>query len=118
MINVYNFLSDSIRFNRINDIGYLIARIFINKDKHYFLEGKRQLGFLYNDFVNAEIDKASMTKILESAALFTLDFDLLVPEYDNVTMLSVAQLIENINNTKIQTAKRLGFRFAADSNDY
>ena len=32
MINVYNFLSDSFKFNRLSDVGYLIARIFINRE--------------------------------------------------------------------------------------
>lgn len=117
VINVYNFIADSFKYNRLDDIGYLIARIFINKDNHYFVEGKRQLGFLYNDFANATMQKNDMKKILESAVLFTLDFDLLVPEYDNVNMITVAQVKANINNAKFQTAKRLGFQFQADSND-
>ena len=31
MIMIYDFLSDSIKYSRMNDIGYLIARVFINK---------------------------------------------------------------------------------------
>ncbi|PKP47987.1 MAG: hypothetical protein CVT95_04950, partial [Bacteroidetes bacterium HGW-Bacteroidetes-12] len=56
MINVYNFLADSFKYNRVNDVGYLVARFFVNKDLHYFVEGKRQLGFLYNDFIHEVID--------------------------------------------------------------
>lgn len=118
MISIYNFLADSFKFSRINDIGYLIARIFVNKDGHFFVEGKRQLGFLYNDFVNTQVDGETAERIIESAMLFTLDFDLLVPEYDSVNALTVAQMIENINNAKVQTAKRLGFKFNADSNEF
>jgi len=117
VISIYNFLSDSFKYNRTNDIGYLIARIFINKDMHYFVEGKRQLGFLYNDFVNAVIDFEGIQKILESAILFTLDFDLLVPEYDNINTITVAQMLENITSAKTKTAKRLGFKFNVDSNE-
>ena len=83
IINVYNFLSDSFKYNRYDDLGYLIARIFINKDKNYFVEGKRQLGFLYNNFGQESITKESLRKIIESAILYTLDFDLLVPPYDS-----------------------------------
>ncbi|MBK8806352.1 MAG: hypothetical protein IPO21_06805 [Bacteroidales bacterium] len=117
VINVYNFIADSFKFNRLDDIGYLIARIFVNKDNHYFVEGKRQLGFLYNDFSNSVLSTFELKRILESAILFTLDFDLLVPEYDNVNMITVAQVKANINNVKYQTAKRLGFQFQADRND-
>ena len=38
-------------------MGYCIGRIFINKENHYFVEGKRQLGFLYNDFMNSKMNK-------------------------------------------------------------
>ena len=115
VINVYNFLNDSFKYNRLNDAGYLIARIYVNKDNHYFVEGKRQLGFLYNDFVNAVLDEQNIRNIIESTVLFTLDFDLLVPEYNSVSTITVAQIIESINNSKIQTAKRLGFHFKADT---
>ncbi|MFT6166420.1 MAG: hypothetical protein ACJASF_001109, partial [Vicingaceae bacterium] len=36
IINVYNFLADSLKYNRYDDSGYLIGRIFINKDNHFF----------------------------------------------------------------------------------
>ena len=49
IINIYNFLSDSLKYNRLNDAGFLIARIFINKDSHFFVEGDKELGFLFND---------------------------------------------------------------------
>ncbi len=114
IINIYNFLSDSFKYNRLDDIGYLIARIFINKDNHYFVEGKRQLGFLYNNFEDSIIDKDAIKNIVESAILYSLDFDLFVPPYDNVKIVSVAQMKEKINKSKIQTGKRLGFRFYAD----
>ena len=29
MITVHNFLSDSLKYNRVNDVGYLVARVFI-----------------------------------------------------------------------------------------
>ena len=118
VISIYNFLADSFKYNRTTDIGYLVARIFINKDLHYFVEGKRQLGFLYNDFVNSVIDLESIQKIIESTLLFTLDFDLLVPEYNNVNTITVAQMLENITSAKTQTAKRLGFKFTVDSNQF
>ena len=56
VINIYNFLSDSFKYNRMNDAGYLIARVFVNKDKHFFVEGDEQLGLLFNDFKNQQIN--------------------------------------------------------------
>lgn len=111
IINIYNFLSDSFKYDRLDDVGYLIGRIFINKDNHYFVEGKRQLGFLYNDFGNAIIDTKAIKDIVQSAILYTLDFDLLVPPYENMQVASVAQMKQRINKSKVKTGKRLGFKF-------
>ncbi len=47
MIQVYNFLSDSIRYNREQDSGYLIARMFINKEHHFFIGGKTECDKAY-----------------------------------------------------------------------
>jgi hypothetical protein len=115
VINVYNFLSDSFRYNRENDIGYLIARIFINKELHYFVEGKRQLGFLYNDFANSKIDQVVMRNIIESCILYALDFDLLLPGYEHINQISVGEIMSSSKILHQKTGKRLGFRFQADS---
>lgn len=113
-INIYNFLSDSFKYNRADDLGYLIGRIFINREMHYFVEGKRQMGFLYNNFGQAVVDKESIKRIIESALLYTLDFDLLVPPYDMVKIASVDQMNNKIDSAKLQTGKRLGFKFNSD----
>ncbi len=114
IINIYNFLRDSFKYNRLDDLGYLIGRIFINRDYHYFVEGKRQMGFLYNNFGSATIDKEALISIIQSSILYTLEFDLLVPPYDVVKIASVNQMNTKIENSKLQTGKRLGFKFNSD----
>ncbi len=116
-IYIYNFLSDSFKYNRTNDIGYLIGRIFINKDNHFFVEGKRQLGFLYNDFATAEFNAESIRKVAESAILYSLDFDPYIPPYDKVNQLSVQEILDTTMQSKIPTGKRLGFRFQVDNGE-
>ena len=115
IISIYNFLSDSFTYNRANDAGYLIARIFVNHDMHYFVEGKRQLGFLYNDFAHTILDKKALTEIINSAIIYTLAFNLFVPPFDNIKEVSVSAMEEETNRMQFQTGKRLGFRFSADS---
>jgi hypothetical protein len=114
-ITVFNFLSDSIKYNRTNDLGYMIARMFVNHELHYFVEGKRQLGFLYNNFSSAVLDKAALADIIDSAILYTLDFSLFVPPFDNVKEVSVSAMEEETSKMQMQTGKRLGFRFNADN---
>jgi len=114
IINIYNFLADSYNLNRSEDLGYLIARVFINREMHYFVEGKRQLGFLYNDFANSKINQTELKKIIESAILYCLNFELLVPNYDDISIVSVEQMKDKISKSKVQTGKRLGFQFYHD----
>ncbi len=116
IISIYNFLHDSFKYKRKDDVGYLIGRIFINKDKHFFVEGKRQLGFLYNDFSNSIIDTHILKNIVESAILYTLDFDLFVPQYDKVKLVTVEQIEKKISNSTAKAGKRLGYKFYVESN--
>jgi hypothetical protein len=114
IINIFNFLNDSFKYNRLNDIGYLIGRVLINKDMHYFTEGKREIGFLYNSFGVSVINETTVKEILQSAIYYTINFDLLTPPYDDVKEVSVQEFISAIDVMKLQTGKRLGFKFQAD----
>ena len=117
MINIYNFLADSFKYNRVDDIGYLVARCFVNKDEHYFVEGKRQLGFLYNDFINETINTKKIKNIIESSILYSMEFDLLTPKYETMSTVSVQEINEVTSIIKLKTGKRLGFKFQSDSDD-
>jgi hypothetical protein len=115
MINIYNFLNDSFKYSRVSDLGYVIGRIFINKEDHYFVEGKRQLGFLYNDFVHSVIDEKALQAVLESTILYCLNFDLFTPPFDAIKEISVQDMQSASESMQIKTGKRLGFRFQADN---
>jgi len=117
VINIYNFLSDSLKYNRLNDAGFLIARIFINKDNHFFVEGDKQLGFLFNDFVNQQIDEVKICKIIDTAMIYALNFDLQTPNFNDVKVVSLHQILDINNNHKITTSKRLGFKFSSETNN-
>jgi len=114
VFNIYNFLADSFKYNRMEDLGYLIARIFVNRENHFFVEGKRQSGELVKDFGSDQMTREYMKEILETAIQYAIDFDLLVPPYDQVKIVTVEQMHTEINNSKIQTGKRLGFKFNSD----
>lgn len=117
VINIYNFLADSFKYNRVNDIGYLIGRVFVNREMHYFIEGKREIGLLYNNFATSVINHESALQILESAIRYTVNFDLLTPPYDTVKEVSVFEMQTTLDNMKLQTGKRLGFKFQADKEE-
>jgi len=117
VINIYNFLSDSFKYNRLNDAGYLIARVFINKDKHFFVEGDKQLGFLFNDFINQQINTDQIDKIINETMVYALNFDLQAPNFNDVKVVSVHQILDMNNNQKLKTAKRMGYKFSFETNN-
>jgi hypothetical protein len=114
IIHIFNFLADSFKYNRDNDIGYLIGRIFVNRESHYFIEGKREIGLLYNNFPTSKLNTRTIDSIIRSSIQYTLNFDLLTPPYDNMKEVTVMEMQTTINNLQIRTGKRLGFRFQAD----
>jgi len=114
VISVYNFLSDSLKYNRIDDLGYLVARIFVNKDKYFLVEGKRQKNKVSSTFGKKILGKEEIVSIVETAVLYTLSFDLLVPPFDLVKVASVEQMNDKIESAKLQTGKRMGFGFNSD----
>lgn len=117
VINIYNFLSDSFKYNRLDDLGYLIGRLFINKDQFFFIEGKHQMAFLQNDFGNIKIDRNHIKNIIDSAIQYSLEFDLLVPPYKHVEQVTVSQMNDRINKSITKTGKRLGFQFYSDDEE-
>ncbi|MEN8928101.1 MAG: hypothetical protein ABF242_09530 [Flavobacteriales bacterium] len=115
IINVYNFLADSFRFNRVNDSGYLIGRIFVNSENHFYAEGKRTLGFLYTDFANLKFERNLMEDIIENLMIHILEFDLYAPLYEHVSEVSVHQVKTTGDSIQMKTGKRMGFQFETDS---
>ena len=114
IINIYNFLFDSFKYSRLDDLGYLIARIFINHENQYFVEGKRQMGMLFTNYGNEQISRESLQVIIETAIQYALEFDLLVPPYDTVKIATVGQAEAKIQHSRVITGKRLGFQFNSD----
>lgn len=113
VINIYNFLSDSFKHNRNADEGYLIGRIFINRDRWYFAEGKRQT-LRAADFGGREIDRDALVRLLEAAIDFALDFDPLVPCYERLKRVTVDQFNTKMDNSKFVTGKRLGYEYEVE----
>jgi hypothetical protein len=114
IINIYNFLADSFKYSRQDDLGYLIARIFINHENQYFVEGKRQMGMLFSNYGNEVISRPALQIIIETAIQYSLEFDLLVPPYDTVKIATVGQAEAKIQHSRVITGKRLGFQFNSD----
>lgn len=114
VIHIYNFLADSIHHHRENDLGYLIGRVFINKDNHYFIEGKQELGLFFTRFGYSSFDAEASLRLIRSAVEYTAKFDLLTPPYDEIKQITVGMVEDEWAYKRMTTAKRLGFQFKAD----
>ena len=90
MIEIYDFLSDSFKDKRSADEGYLIGRIFINRERMYFVEGKRQ------------------------TAMRAINFDLLTPPYEQSKRVTVEQFNTKFDSSTFVTGKRLNYEFNVD----
>ena len=114
VIDIYDFLSDSFKFNRSADEGYLIGRIFINREKCYFVEGKRQTILRPNSFGEEKITREALIEIMETAINYAINFDPLTPPYEINKRVTVDQFNTKMDNSKFTTGKRLGYEYNLD----
>ena len=114
IISVYNFLSDSLKYSRQDDLGYLVARIFVNRDRYFLVEGKKQKYNTVSSFGKKQLSREDLIHIVETAILYTLSFDLLAPPFDMVKMASVEQINGKIESAKLLTGKRVGYKYNSD----
>lgn len=107
-IMVYNFLSDTIKYNRLDDPGYLIARLIVNEEKHFFVEGAQQLNFLFTDIVNNVISQAWLRLLIEKCILTAVDMDLIGSNYHEIQNTNL--LTKMKNEKPMGNGQKVGFR--------
>lgn len=116
MICIYNFLTDSFKFNRLADSGLLMARIFVNKEKHFIMEGKRQMGLLFNNFSVDVIDQEKITQIIETVLINALEHDVSMPQLDLMQEVTIQDLVARSGQV-FETGKRFGFVMQNEKSD-
>jgi hypothetical protein len=107
--NVFNFDKSHFMYNS--------PYIKQDEDRAYCSEGKRQLGYLYNDFSTSIMNKETSMSVIESAVLYAIDFDLLTPNYEQVKQVSIGEIYYHSEMLQQKTGKRMGFLFQADNLD-
>jgi len=115
IIYVYNFLADSFKYNRLQDLGYLISRIFVNRESRFFIESKPPMGYKYANFSAEPISKEALYEIIYDLILYAISFDLYTPPSDTVREISLNEILERVQSDKLKTGKRLGFGAQSDS---
>jgi len=114
LIQIYNFLSDSIKYNRLNDYGYLIGRIFVNSENKFFIDGHENLGFDLLQYHQQEFTPEIIQKIIADAMLYCIDFELLTPPFEQSSIITLEEKQFNHTASGMNTGKRIGFEFSSD----
>ena len=65
-------------------------------------------------FGSAEITREALVKIIETAVYYAINFDLLMPPYEDNKRVTVDQFNTKMDNSKFTTGKRIGYEFNVD----
>lgn len=111
VIRIYNFLADSFKFSRMNDMGYCIGRIFVNAENQFFMDGMRPFSFLFEEYGKKELTDEVIKEILEMAMKGAINDELTVPPFEQEQYISIGAKISQDGNILIATSKRVGFPY-------
>jgi hypothetical protein len=107
-IMIYNFMSDSLKFNRINDPGYLLARVLINHEGRYVIEGEGRLSTLFNKISEQPINEAELNILVKLALTIAIENDLMAPPYPQVKFITLHQKLEKTQ--ELGAGQKIGFQ--------
>ena len=107
-IMIYNFMSDSLKFNRINDPGYLLARLMINHENRFFIEGEGQLSTLFNKISEGPLASETLDALVKMALAIAIENDLMALPYPDVKFITLYQKLEHTPD--LGGGQKIGFR--------
>jgi hypothetical protein len=109
----YNFMADSIKYQRLNDPGYLVGRLLINIENHYFIEGVQQLELPDKNMADNLLTADALKVFVESAMIAAVNNDLIAPPLQEIQKITVKQKVEN---QQVSRGSKLGFSFSNQQN--
>lgn len=114
-ILIYNFLSDTITYGRLEDPGYLIGRILLNRENKFFLEGDRKIVFNFPELKENQVSKEKMRTLVEELVVSAIDNDLLAPAFQDIMLITYQQKLEHTSS--MGNPQKIGFDFFAKNRD-
>jgi hypothetical protein len=113
-IMIYNFMSDSVKFNRMNDPGYLIARLLINHEGRFLVEGDGELGFLFSSISTQPIRESDLTILVKLSLTAAIENDLMAPPFPQVRFITLFQKQEKTQ--ELGAGQKIGFKMSYQGN--
>lgn len=111
-IMAYNFMADTIKYNRLEDQGYLVGRMLVNIEKHFCIEGVKQLNLPYEEISNIAknvICYKTLRVVVESAMIAAVNNDLMGQAISEIDRITLKQKLEN---THLIKPRKLGFQIS------
>lgn len=109
-INIYNFMYDSIRYNRGNDPGYLIGRLMINHESRFFMEGEKSFITRYGQISREPISDHVLRDIVKHSLRIAIKNDLMAPPYARVRVITLYQKQEH--TMEMGGGQKIGFQMS------
>lgn len=109
-IMIYNFMADSLKFNRINDPGYLLARLLINHEGRYVVEGDSHLAALAGKISPAPITEEELAILVKFVMTMAIENDLMAPPFPDVRFITLHQKMEKTQ--ELGAGEKIGFRMS------
>jgi len=111
-VMIYNFMSDSMRYNRMNDPGYLLARLMINHENRFFIEGERELSE-YNKISGHPINDDTLAYLVKVVLKMAIENDLVAPSFREVKSITLNQ--KKDHTLEMGGAHKIGFRMSYEN---
>jgi hypothetical protein len=112
-IMIYNFMADSMKFNRVNDPGYLLARLMINHENRFFIEGDKELT-VYNKISERPIEEGDLKMLVNVVLRMAIENDLVAPAFTQIKSITLNQ--KKDHTMEFGGAQKIGFRMSYENN--
>ncbi len=109
-IMIYNFMADSLKFNRVNDPGYLLARLLINHEGRYIIEGEGRLSAIADKISPQPITESELGILVKLALTIAIENDLMAPPFPQVRFITLSQKMEKAQ--ELGAGEKIGFRMS------
>jgi len=105
-------MADSVKYNRMEDPGYLLGRVLLNYENHFFIEGEGQLDFLFNQVSTDKINKVDIDVIIKIALTTAAKSDLVTPSYQEIKFITLYDKVESTQS--MGGGRKIGFKMSYD----
>lgn len=106
-IMIYNFMADTLLYERKGDAGYLISRLLVNVNNEFHVEGVRKLQYLFPEGGTAATQQ-NISHLLKRAMAVTIETDLIGDDFGKIKQISFGEKLAR--NQEIGFNSKIGFQ--------